>query len=246
MFKLFICAVCQVEMKPGEGISVHADSSKPGRVRPWDGPFLCPSCQTKKEAMEGKRPQKWDIHCINASCFFTSSSLMLDFHVHTPWTSGKWCQEFTKHKHQRWLQLRSSLMLNSQTVQGEVYHLSSCVKLWWNWRFSTFFSVGQFADPFLGTWSLCLPEDGPFYNSKNSFYVHRHVNTGAKWLRSDCVIGKQVEAYVWLLFIFPLFIFFHYFTWTLEFGFFAICYEPKLLVDLLYSFDCVSTESIGI
>lgn len=131
---------------------------------------------------------------------------------------------------------------------GEVYHLSSCVKLWWNWRFSTFFSVGQFADPFLGTWSLCLPEDGPFYNSKNSFYVHRHVNTGAKWLRSDCVIGKQVEAYVWLLFIFPLFIFFHYFTWTLEFGFFAICYEPKLLADLLYSFDwfIVSTESIGI
>ncbi|KAH7654620.1 Protein-serine/threonine phosphatase protein [Dioscorea alata] len=58
MFKLFICAVCQVEMKPGEGISVHADSSRPGRVRPWDGPFLCPSCQTKKEAMEGKRPQK--------------------------------------------------------------------------------------------------------------------------------------------------------------------------------------------
>ncbi|XP_058089235.1 probable protein phosphatase 2C 12 isoform X1 [Magnolia sinica] len=56
MFKLFMCAVCQVEMKPGEGISVHAGSSLPGRLRPWDGPFLCASCQAKKEAMEGKRP----------------------------------------------------------------------------------------------------------------------------------------------------------------------------------------------
>ncbi|KAJ4963470.1 hypothetical protein NE237_023409 [Protea cynaroides] len=56
MFKLFMCAVCQIEMKPGEGISVHAGSSNPGNVRPWDGPFLCLSCQAKKEAMEGKRP----------------------------------------------------------------------------------------------------------------------------------------------------------------------------------------------
>ncbi|WOL08782.1 putative protein phosphatase 2C 12 [Canna indica] len=55
MFKLFICAVCQVEMQPGEGISVHSDTSQPGRLRPWDGPFLCESCQEKKEAMEGKR-----------------------------------------------------------------------------------------------------------------------------------------------------------------------------------------------
>ncbi|KAL5982435.1 hypothetical protein ACLOJK_016506 [Asimina triloba] len=56
MFKLLICAVCQVEMKAGEGISVHAGSSLGGRLRPWDGPFLCLSCQEKKEAMEGKRP----------------------------------------------------------------------------------------------------------------------------------------------------------------------------------------------
>ncbi|XP_043709645.1 probable protein phosphatase 2C 12 isoform X2 [Telopea speciosissima] len=56
MFKLFMCAVCQIEMKPGDGISVHAGSSNPGKVRPWDGPFLCLSCQAKKEAMEGKRP----------------------------------------------------------------------------------------------------------------------------------------------------------------------------------------------
>ncbi|KAJ6810575.1 putative protein phosphatase 2C 12 isoform X1 [Iris pallida] len=58
MFKLFICAVCQLEMKPGEGISVHAGSSQPGKLRPWDGPLLCSSCIAKKEAMEGKRSSR--------------------------------------------------------------------------------------------------------------------------------------------------------------------------------------------
>lgn len=56
MFKLFMCAVCQVEIKPGEGISIHAGSLNTRNARPWDGPFLCSSCQVKKEAMEGKRP----------------------------------------------------------------------------------------------------------------------------------------------------------------------------------------------
>ncbi|BFG18421.1 hypothetical protein CerSpe_046950 [Prunus speciosa] len=56
MFKLFMCAVCQVEIKPGEGISIHSGSSNPGKLRPWDGPFLCSSCQEKRDAMEGKRP----------------------------------------------------------------------------------------------------------------------------------------------------------------------------------------------
>lgn len=56
MFKLFMCAVCQVEMKPGEGISIHAGPSNTKKLRPWDGPFLCSSCQEKKEAMEGRRP----------------------------------------------------------------------------------------------------------------------------------------------------------------------------------------------
>lgn len=58
MFKLFVCAVCQLEMKPGEGISLHAGSSQTGRVHPWDGPFLCRTCQAKMEAMEGKRPSR--------------------------------------------------------------------------------------------------------------------------------------------------------------------------------------------
>ncbi|XP_062225778.1 probable protein phosphatase 2C 40 isoform X2 [Phragmites australis] len=55
MFKLFACAICQIELESGQGISIHEGVSKPGKLRPWDGPFLCHSCQEKKEAMEGKR-----------------------------------------------------------------------------------------------------------------------------------------------------------------------------------------------
>ncbi|GAA0139133.1 protein phosphatase [Lithospermum erythrorhizon] len=55
MFKLFICAVCQAEIKPGFGISLQAESLNTTKFRPWDGPFLCSSCQDKKEAMEGKK-----------------------------------------------------------------------------------------------------------------------------------------------------------------------------------------------
>lgn len=55
MFKLFMCAICQVEIKPGEGTSIHVGCTN-RRSRPWDGPFLCQSCQEKREAMEGKRP----------------------------------------------------------------------------------------------------------------------------------------------------------------------------------------------
>ncbi|CAN0872975.1 Probable protein phosphatase 2C 12 [Linum grandiflorum] len=56
MFKLFMCAVCQVEIRPEEGVSIHAGEGNVRNLRPWDGPFLCVSCQDKKEAMEGKRP----------------------------------------------------------------------------------------------------------------------------------------------------------------------------------------------
>ncbi|XP_020588449.1 probable protein phosphatase 2C 3 [Phalaenopsis equestris] len=47
---LFKCAICQLDLAPCEGISVHAGS------RPWEGPFLCADCRNKKDAMEGKRP----------------------------------------------------------------------------------------------------------------------------------------------------------------------------------------------
>ena len=72
MFKLFICAVCQVEMKPGEGISIHAGPENSKKLRPWDGPFLCASCQEKKEAMEGKRPSGGnpDIYTFMLHWFF--------------------------------------------------------------------------------------------------------------------------------------------------------------------------------
>ncbi|CAD5171926.1 unnamed protein product [Musa acuminata subsp. malaccensis] len=55
LFKLFICAICQIELKPDEGISIHGIPSVPRKQHPWDGPFLCISCQEKREAMEGKR-----------------------------------------------------------------------------------------------------------------------------------------------------------------------------------------------
>ncbi|KMZ67342.1 putative Protein phosphatase [Zostera marina] len=58
LFKLFLCAICQLEMKPGVGISVHAGSSNHNLLRPWNGPFLCSSCQAKKEAMEGTKKAK--------------------------------------------------------------------------------------------------------------------------------------------------------------------------------------------
>ncbi|XP_071731439.1 probable protein phosphatase 2C 12 [Rutidosis leptorrhynchoides] len=56
LFKLFSCAVCQKEMKPGEGISILEGLCNSAKPRPWDGPFLCLSCHEKREAMEGKRP----------------------------------------------------------------------------------------------------------------------------------------------------------------------------------------------
>ncbi|XP_066342974.1 probable protein phosphatase 2C 40 [Miscanthus floridulus] len=55
MFKLFACAICQIDLESGQGISIHEGLSKSGKLHPWDGPFLCHSCQEKKEAMEGKR-----------------------------------------------------------------------------------------------------------------------------------------------------------------------------------------------
>ncbi|KAG8652225.1 probable protein phosphatase 2C 15 isoform X2 [Manihot esculenta] len=53
---LFTCAVCQVDLAPSEGISVHAGSIFSASSKPWQGPFLCADCRDKKDAMEGKRP----------------------------------------------------------------------------------------------------------------------------------------------------------------------------------------------
>lgn len=53
---LFVCAICQVDLVPSEGISVHAGSIFSTSSKPWQGPFLCSDCRNKKDAMEGKRP----------------------------------------------------------------------------------------------------------------------------------------------------------------------------------------------
>ncbi|XP_020099013.1 probable protein phosphatase 2C 3 [Ananas comosus] len=53
---LFTCAICQVDLAPSEGISVHAGSIFSTSAKPWEGPFLCSDCRNKKDAMEGKRP----------------------------------------------------------------------------------------------------------------------------------------------------------------------------------------------
>jgi len=72
MFKLHDCAVCQLEMKPGEGISVHGTMPKHSRVDPWGGPFLCSSCQVKKEAMEGKlHSRSTDVYSEPITFFYT-------------------------------------------------------------------------------------------------------------------------------------------------------------------------------
>lgn len=53
---LFTCAICQMDLAPSEGISVHAGSIFSTSGKPWQGPFLCAGCRDKKDAMEGKRP----------------------------------------------------------------------------------------------------------------------------------------------------------------------------------------------
>eukprot|EP00250_Pteridium_aquilinum_P012712 c20891_g1_i1 orf=413-1777(-) len=55
--ELLHCAVCQMDITPLEGISVHAGSFFSMSARPWEGPFLCASCKLKKDAMEGKKQQ---------------------------------------------------------------------------------------------------------------------------------------------------------------------------------------------
>ncbi|EAZ09387.1 hypothetical protein OsI_31661 [Oryza sativa Indica Group] len=58
MFEPFSCAVCQVQLKAGQGISVHSNPLQHEKLQGWQGPFLCQSCNEKKDAIEGKRPPR--------------------------------------------------------------------------------------------------------------------------------------------------------------------------------------------
>ena len=49
---LFTCVVCQIDLAPSEGISVHAGSIFSTSSKPWQGPFLCADCRNKKDAKE--------------------------------------------------------------------------------------------------------------------------------------------------------------------------------------------------
>ena len=52
---LFHCAVCQIDITPREGISVHAGAFFSMNENPWEGPFLCLRCKVKKDDMHGAR-----------------------------------------------------------------------------------------------------------------------------------------------------------------------------------------------
>eukprot|EP00850_Spirogloea_muscicola_P022188 SM000281S10756 [mRNA] locus=s281:93124:95370:- [translate_table: standard] len=56
---IFLCAICRADLSPLGGISVHAGSAFAqgvGNAKAWEGPFLCTSCKSKMEAMEGRQP----------------------------------------------------------------------------------------------------------------------------------------------------------------------------------------------
>ncbi|EEF49929.1 probable protein phosphatase 2C 5 isoform X1 [Ricinus communis] len=55
---LYRCAVCQVDQTPTDSLSVNSASFFSPGSKPWEGPFLCPNCRKKKDAMEGKRPSR--------------------------------------------------------------------------------------------------------------------------------------------------------------------------------------------
>ncbi|XP_051188102.1 probable protein phosphatase 2C 69 isoform X2 [Lolium perenne] len=55
MFEPSSCAICQLRLAYGQGISIHANPLQHEKMQGWQGPFLCRSCHEKKEAMEGKR-----------------------------------------------------------------------------------------------------------------------------------------------------------------------------------------------
>eukprot|EP00249_Psilotum_nudum_P015552 c25388_g1_i1 orf=232-1515(+) len=57
----FNCAICQTDITPNEGMTVHAGSFFSMSQKPWEGPYLCLSCKIKKDAMEGKTVSLGDI-----------------------------------------------------------------------------------------------------------------------------------------------------------------------------------------
>ncbi|KAI3465366.1 hypothetical protein Pfo_022029 [Paulownia fortunei] len=54
MFKLFICAVCQVEMKPGKGISIHAGTTGSKKSRPWMVLSFARAAKRRKRPWKGE------------------------------------------------------------------------------------------------------------------------------------------------------------------------------------------------
>ena len=74
---LFTCAICQADLEPSEGTSVHVGSVFSSSSKPWEGPFLCSDCRDKKDAMEGKRPSGvkvlWSV-TVNHHCSFRKLS----------------------------------------------------------------------------------------------------------------------------------------------------------------------------
>ncbi|XP_058002867.1 probable protein phosphatase 2C 5 isoform X1 [Hevea brasiliensis] len=55
---LYRCAVCQIDQTPTDSLSVNSGSFFSPGSKPWEGPFLCPNCRKKKDAMEGKIPSR--------------------------------------------------------------------------------------------------------------------------------------------------------------------------------------------
>ncbi|PKI76160.1 probable protein phosphatase 2C 5 [Punica granatum] len=52
------CAVCQVNQPPADNVTANSGPLFLPASQPWEGPYLCPTCQKKKDAMEGKKASK--------------------------------------------------------------------------------------------------------------------------------------------------------------------------------------------
>ena len=88
MFEPSICAVCQLKLESGQGISIHANPLQHEKMQGWQGPFLCQSCHEKKEAMEGKwRPIGIDdldgtkIHTVFTTTLFVNANLFFGVYL---------------------------------------------------------------------------------------------------------------------------------------------------------------------